>query len=75
MEEEQAACPEPQPDSMMSDAFSKLWTDVMGILVSCWGKGRKGKGNKKMRDLNHCVLYPKQLFCCAVYFFLSVLQN
>ncbi|XP_026505554.1 SAM and SH3 domain-containing protein 1 isoform X1 [Terrapene carolina triunguis] len=37
MEEEQAACPEPQPDSMMSDAFSKLWTDVMGILDGSLG--------------------------------------
>ncbi|XP_050807560.1 SAM and SH3 domain-containing protein 1 [Gopherus flavomarginatus] len=37
MEEEQAACPEPQSDSMMSDAFSKLWTDVMGILDGSLG--------------------------------------
>ncbi|XP_074920133.1 SAM and SH3 domain-containing protein 1 isoform X3 [Chelonoidis abingdonii] len=37
MEEEQAACPEPQPESMMSDAFSKLWTDVMGILDGSLG--------------------------------------
>ncbi|XP_053877791.1 SAM and SH3 domain-containing protein 1 isoform X1 [Malaclemys terrapin pileata] len=37
MEEDQAACPEPQPDSMMSDAFSKLWTDVMGILDGSLG--------------------------------------
>ncbi|XP_065257385.1 SAM and SH3 domain-containing protein 1-like isoform X2 [Emys orbicularis] len=37
MEEEQAACPEPQPDSMMSDAFSKLWTDVMGMLDGSLG--------------------------------------
>lgn len=37
MEEEQAACPQPQPDSMMSDAFSKLWTDVMGILDGSLG--------------------------------------
>ncbi|XP_067398475.1 SAM and SH3 domain-containing protein 1 isoform X2 [Emydura macquarii macquarii] len=36
MEEEQAACPEPQPDSM-SEAFSKLWEDVMGILDGSLG--------------------------------------
>ncbi|XP_006262463.2 SAM and SH3 domain-containing protein 1 isoform X3 [Alligator mississippiensis] len=37
MEEEQAACPEPQEDSIMSEAFSKLWTDVMGILDGSLG--------------------------------------
>uniref|UniRef100_A0A7N4NJK8 SAM and SH3 domain containing 1 n=1 Tax=Sarcophilus harrisii TaxID=9305 RepID=A0A7N4NJK8_SARHA len=45
MEEDQAACPEPEaeaeaeaePDSIMSDAFSRLWTDVMGILDGSLG--------------------------------------
>lgn len=39
MEEEQAAGAEPQaesamPESAMPESFSRLWTDVMGILVS-----------------------------------------
>ncbi|XP_074165691.1 SAM and SH3 domain-containing protein 1 isoform X1 [Sminthopsis crassicaudata] len=45
MEEDQAACPEPEPeaeaevepDSITSDAFSRLWTDVMGILDGSLG--------------------------------------
>ncbi|XP_074846517.1 SAM and SH3 domain-containing protein 1 isoform X2 [Carettochelys insculpta] len=37
MEEEQAASSEPQPDSVMSEAFSQLWTDVMGILDGSLG--------------------------------------
>ncbi|XP_043856385.1 SAM and SH3 domain-containing protein 1 isoform X4 [Dromiciops gliroides] len=41
MEQDQAACPEPEaeaePDSIMSDAFSRLWTDVMGILDGSLG--------------------------------------
>nr|XP_034964684.1 SAM and SH3 domain-containing protein 1-like isoform X2 [Zootoca vivipara] len=37
MEEEQAAGAEPQEDSSMSESFSRLWTDVMGILDGSLG--------------------------------------
>ncbi|XP_044531393.1 SAM and SH3 domain-containing protein 1-like [Gracilinanus agilis] len=41
MEQDQAACPEPEgeaeSDSITPDAFSRLWTDVMGILDGSLG--------------------------------------
>uniref|UniRef100_A0A670IVJ7 SAM and SH3 domain containing 1 n=1 Tax=Podarcis muralis TaxID=64176 RepID=A0A670IVJ7_PODMU len=37
MEEEQAAGAEPQEDSSMPESFSRLWTDVMGILDGSLG--------------------------------------
>ncbi|XP_053147366.1 SAM and SH3 domain-containing protein 1 isoform X2 [Hemicordylus capensis] len=37
MEEEQAAGVDPQADSNMSESFSRLWTDVMGILDGSLG--------------------------------------
>ncbi|XP_054825914.1 SAM and SH3 domain-containing protein 1 [Eublepharis macularius] len=37
MEEEQAAGAEPQGDSAMPESFSRLWTDVMGILDGSLG--------------------------------------
>lgn len=34
---------EPQADgAAVSDSFSQLWTDVMGMLVSFWGEGCHG---------------------------------
>lgn len=30
--------PEPEPEAGTSEAFSRLWTDVMGILVSYLGR-------------------------------------
>lgn len=39
MEEEQAAGAEPQAESAMPESFSRLWTDVMGILVSALVEG------------------------------------
>lgn len=35
--------PEPEADASMSEAFSRLWTDVMGILVSDLEQGRRAK--------------------------------
>lgn len=35
--------PEPEPGAGTSEAFSRLWTDVMGILVSYLGRGRRRK--------------------------------
>ncbi|XP_032999850.1 SAM and SH3 domain-containing protein 1 isoform X4 [Lacerta agilis] len=37
MEEEQAAGAEPQEDNSMPESFSRLWTDVMGILDGSLG--------------------------------------
>ncbi|XP_053568085.1 LOW QUALITY PROTEIN: SAM and SH3 domain-containing protein 1 [Bombina bombina] len=37
MEEEQAVSPEPQAEGTSTDAFSQLWTDVMGILDGSLG--------------------------------------
>nr|XP_033792469.1 SAM and SH3 domain-containing protein 1 isoform X2 [Geotrypetes seraphini] len=39
MEEDGAACPDPEPqaDSLMSEAFSRLWKDVMGMLDGSLG--------------------------------------
>ncbi|KAM4693360.1 SAM and SH3 domain-containing protein 1 isoform 3-T3 [Discoglossus pictus] len=37
MEEDQAMSPEPEAEGTMSDAFSKLWTDVMGMLDGSLG--------------------------------------
>lgn len=53
MEEEQAAGAEPQEDSSMPESFSRLWTDVMGILVSDWFGwiGRSGEGARKLPSL------------------------
>ncbi|XP_069091288.1 SAM and SH3 domain-containing protein 1 isoform X3 [Pleurodeles waltl] len=36
-EEDQAACPEPQEEEGMSDGFSRLWTDMMGMLDGSLG--------------------------------------
>lgn len=35
--------PEPETAASMSEAFSQLWADVMGILVSYLAQGRRGK--------------------------------
>lgn len=52
MEDAGAAGPGPEAESEsesetgagMSQTFSRLWTDVMGILVSSREPGRRGKG-------------------------------
>lgn len=41
--------PEPETGAGMSEAFSRLWTDVMGILVSYLERARRGKGRSRAR--------------------------
>lgn len=41
--------PEPETAASMSEAFSQLWADVMGILVSYLEQGRRGKGRSRAR--------------------------
>lgn len=39
---------DPEPEAGTSEAFSRLWTDVMGILVSYLAPGRRGKGGSPL---------------------------
>lgn len=43
-EPEVEAAQEPEPEAGTSEAFSRLWTDVMGILVSYLGKSARKAG-------------------------------
>lgn len=36
---------EPEPEAGTSEAFSRLWTDVMGILVSYLGRQARAAGS------------------------------
>lgn len=36
--------PQPEPEAGTSEAFARLWTDVMGILVSYLGNEARGPG-------------------------------
>lgn len=43
-EPEVEAAQEPEPEAGTSEAFSRLWTDVMGILVSYLGRRARKAG-------------------------------
>lgn len=46
-EPEAEPAPEPEAGAGLSEAFSRLWTDVMGILVSYLEKRRRGEGGSQ----------------------------
>ena len=46
-EPEAEPAPEPEAGAGLSEAFSRLWTDVMGILVSYLEKRRRGEGGSR----------------------------
>lgn len=51
--------PEPETAASMSEAFSQLWADVMGILVSYLAQGRRGKkGRSRARGAGQPLCAP-----------------
>lgn len=50
--------PEPEPEAGTSEAFSRLWTDVMGILVSYLGRQAREAGLTPRPPIGHPFSSP-----------------
>lgn len=51
--------PEPEPEAGTSEAFSRLWTDVMGILVSYLGRQAREAGLTPRPPIGHPFSSPQ----------------